>query len=386
MDKLILNKSIRFFLCLSFFILNLIGCEITTENLISHDRSAGGQKGLSKLTNSSTAKRIELLTSGFAKLLRDQNVRNILYSEILASKKVENILEASELLSKNIKLEGSKRYIKLEEALVDIFDKKDKDLFKELLKNMNFGEIDIYFPVEGHLEAWGATENLLIAGIPPIGEANLTEFVAYDLKGREHILSIERIPTIPTLIIYPSEKRGHYYKKHNAENSEEISFAKFLQLPPSDPPPPPDTLYNYKCEVIGICIKKEYDPWPFGKLEIYFKVKAMIDGGVWTGWFEKWGIDTDPGHWNYSTQVELYRADKNFSLQIEIWEDDQDLTGADDFVADAFYNRIYKKCDGTNLPTNIIRCDYTCTEIRLEDGIYPSNDDDLLDLTFHRWQ
>lgn len=390
MTNLFKNNIIKALFLLSSIMIG-VRCQtdILNESVTEEESKELSLNHFLKSDNVSTAKRIEILTKGLVRLLQDQKARNFLFNEFLSSDKAESIIEASEILDKkNLKLKNNKLYRSFEEAMEEGLDKNEKAHFKKLMKELTYGEIDIYFPVEGHLNKWNASENLLICGIPPVTEENISDFIAFDLKGTEHILSVSNIPATPTLVIYKSEKNKNY-NPNKLKEADNVIYAPTL---PEDSPP--DTHYKYKVGAYGICIAQHYDPWYAGKLEIYLKVKTKVDGGVWGGWVRipevgyNW-IEIDPGHWryhyqNYPTQeIQLFRTDKNFSIQIEIWE--YDPNDPDDFVADAYYNQILE-C-GNDRPTNIMRCDFTgCGDYLLRDGIYPGSDYDFLAIRFTRWQ
>lgn len=387
-------SKIKKILFLFIFLILVAGCSDSNDILIP---DTDNNNKLSKTYQELTAKKIELLAEGLVMILKNENARRILYEEISNSTKTEKIVEASDFLKKtrkNLKLKNKKDYTNFFQGMSDLFDKDTKKLYNELLKDLKFGEIDIYFPVKEHLKNWNASENILIAGITSTNEEYLNNFSAFDLDGNEVQLTSAEIPETPVLVIYPSEKGGNYNPNFNANNSDKISLSPTL---PADPPPGNPT-YTYSVSVKGVLIAQHYDSWPFGELEVYLKIKTKLDGGVWSAWKDipegastefpgVYWIDADPGHWKYGTR-ELFRETKNFSIMVEIWEQDS-FTDPDDFVADQYYSFI-KECGDTGIlyPYNdVIRCDFDpCTDFFLQDGVYPGSDYDMLKLRFYRWQ
>lgn len=61
--------------------------------------------------------------------------------------------------------------------------------------------LEFYFPVHGQREAWQGDENILVA--TAINDHDTP--VAYDTKGRRHLLSPDRPPTVPVLAVEPQE-------------------------------------------------------------------------------------------------------------------------------------------------------------------------------------
>jgi hypothetical protein len=61
--------------------------------------------------------------------------------------------------------------------------------------------LEIYFPVHGHRAAWSGGPNILVASAREDREAP----IAYDVSGRQQVLSAESPPTTPVLAVVPVE-------------------------------------------------------------------------------------------------------------------------------------------------------------------------------------
>jgi len=73
------------------------------------------------------------------------------------------------------------------------------DSITELLNRLS--EVEIYFPVDGQLDAWHGSENLIV--VAAFEEDH--PIMAYDLAGKEILLSADVAPTTPTLVMTRSE-------------------------------------------------------------------------------------------------------------------------------------------------------------------------------------
>jgi hypothetical protein len=63
------------------------------------------------------------------------------------------------------------------------------------------GVLELYFPVPAHRAAWTGDERLLVATAEHDGEAP----VAYDVRGRRHVLDPRTPPDVPVLALVPAE-------------------------------------------------------------------------------------------------------------------------------------------------------------------------------------
>ncbi len=84
--------------------------------------------------------------------------------------------------------------------------------------------LEIYFPVPAHRAAWTGGPDLLVASAREDNEAP----VAYDVKGRRRVLSVETPPATPVLAMVPVET-----------DFGPPASTSFAVTPPPPPPPPP---------------------------------------------------------------------------------------------------------------------------------------------------
>jgi hypothetical protein len=95
--------------------------------------------------------------------------------------------------------------------------------------------LEIYLPVPGHRAAWSGGPDILVASAREDREAP----VAYDVKGRRHVLSPDTPPSIPVLAMVPVET------DFGLERPVALAVAPPLPplLPPIPPPSPPGGLF-----------------------------------------------------------------------------------------------------------------------------------------------
>ncbi len=276
-------------------------------------------------------KEIALLLS---KALSDKKTRMDLKESINKSTYVEQILEGSEYLNKKSGTSGI-----LEKMLNHVSTDK-KFNFKNKIENLDFGIVDIYFPIKEHRSQWNGDENLLIAYVDSKILKNNESILAYDLHGKTFLLNPKEKPSLPTLVVTPSEKLGQYSN---------------MMLPPPDDGGGGGggggggTLYwKYITQLEEIYIKTNQDPPLGGAMEIYLKIR--VDAG--NGYSIWWNIPCgDMYVGSNAISQELYAHTfpnpdvvPSYKFQIEIWEeDDIFFTGDDDQVSDVSYNFLRRK-------------------------------------------
>lgn len=373
------------------FVVNLvlIGChrsqvtDILPTSVESHNYSE-----LHKITDKNN---LNLMAKSFAKLLSDKEYQKILEDKIKTSQYFENILEATELLNKEYEVRTGDKTEKiiLKNKLLSQFNEQESNDFEKWLNGLKFGEVDIYFPVKEHREKWKVGNNLLVVGFLPQDEKEQNSVIAYDLSGTEVLLSTNKAPETPTLVIYPSEKNGSYLDTNKHLNK----INSVVNMPSALPPPPPPPGENwYNCTWTGILVAHDYEGWLMGSMEVYLKLKYRYSRyDQWNGWTNNDGVPqhridgVDAGHWKRGQVQEILNLPHNFEILVEVWEYDE-YPNPDDFIADQYYN-VIKECGetGTIYPSNIIRCDFDpCVDFFLQDGVYPSSDYDMVELHFNR--
>lgn len=343
-------------------------------------------KALSKISNLRSV--IPKFAKAFAEYLNDFEAQKFLENKIKNSDYVENIIEATELFQSQTELIQGNRKMKgsFKNLLLNYGIKKDKEEISAWINSLQFGEIDIYFPVKNHRENWSAGKDLLVAGFVPDKHNEHIPVAAYNIKGKKYLLPQNKAPDIPTLVIYPSEKNKSYKTKSAGVNN--IRYAD-TERPVDEPPPTGDNWYN--CTWTGILVKHDYEGWLGGAMEIYLKIKYRYsENDPWLGWtnfnVQKQITGVDAGHWRRGQAIEVLRVPQNFEAYYEVWERDTPNLDPDDFVADQYYN-VIKECGetGTIYASNLIRCDFNpCVDFFLQDGVYPGSDYDMVELHFNR--
>ncbi len=269
-------------------------------------------KKVSKITNAD----LKTLAKDLALLLNNDNIREFLGANIRGSKYVEQILEASEFLNEEM---VSKTTIYQELLKLD----KENE-FISSCNNLDFGLVDIYFPIDEQRETWNKNKELLIAPVDQKELEGKGTMIAFNTKGEEVTLSTKSKPQTSVLIVTFSEKSGNYY-----ENNIQTQVAKL------------STTYNFN--INAIYVKKDYDDgWFLGDMEIYLRIKKKEGiSGIWGSWYE-----INPLCQLSSNQTKYFTPGiilaqstiQDFYIKIEIWEDDAWGSGDDDFVADEYYN------------------------------------------------
>ena len=208
--------DVRFGLCLllfsSFFILS--------SSLPVQDKSVN--QNLNKVT---------LVTDNLAKkltgLLANQEVRNNLLKEINQSTKRENIIFLDEFLTSTAKISGlpsgvlcnTKKILKKTQTVKKLFS---NEIFKQFLISP---DIDVYFPVADHRNAWNGSDDLLI-GIGLLDD-EAEELKVYSVKtGQSKTISSEEVPKEPLLMVSPCEHFSHeaYENLQNSDMSVDETF------------------------------------------------------------------------------------------------------------------------------------------------------------------
>ena len=325
------------FLFMLIFTLN----SCTDQTPISFEPPKGSVQLRSKialLTKEEAAKDIRLIAKGLAMILRDEQNRRILETEQKAANTVEDKIDVIKFIrdSRTMLIAGEKRTTSFEAMFASVLSEQERIDLAMSLEKLPPGYFDVYFPVRSHRISWSAGQaDLLVAAVEPgYDETMIGAIEAYDIRGGKHLLNKKTPPETPTLVVAPNELRGQYPKKQAAlagtgilrNSRSEVGVV----LGPEDPPQ-----HLYVFNLVEFKITDDWDPWPSGDMEIYFRVE---NGGTWY----RTNTKEDVVEGIYYT-LNWWIASNYFStvpIMLEIWEEDGAFSG-DDFVADVWYSQNY---------------------------------------------
>ncbi len=364
------------------FVFTLQSChEPTNPEIIDDGQNNFSTVNFSKATVQAN---IQKIAKGLSILLKDEKNRLILQNEISSSKKTEQILEATEFLKtgKNIYVNGVAKNTTFASSILEMFTGKENEELKDFIDNLPFGLVDIYFPLKKYREQWKNQDDLLIAYVCR-DKSDKSDIPAYDLNGNQVALSYDKAPDTPTLVIYPSEKNRNYYLYNENKNFDDIlKKNSSLSSVNSDDPPP---VYTYHWRIEEFKISHNFDPWPSGMMEIYFKVWYKHNGN-WSNVYIPFniidGVTAGMWHgvpigWNAYNSTDL-----NDHIKFEVWESDGFLTD-DDFVADATWDKVIRLPDGYPIwGSDVVEFPYTLTNHQAVDS--PDSEPDYVEFRDYR--
>jgi len=324
---------------------------------------------------------IKKTAHGLAIFLKSEHNRKLLKNELNKSQYVEKILEASEFLNKTYNLEiDNKIYQKtMVEGIATNIKDNQKENYIAKISNLKFGMIDIYFPLEKWRKEWDGSNNLLVAAVGYRKNDDKSDILAYDLDGNEVYLPANEIPKIPTLVVYPSEKRGNYTLTHTGNYYKILQ--KFNSIASTNNEGGNDPTTEFRS--VGLYIEKDYDSgWFGGDMEIIFKVWKRPIGGNWGSPFFVY-IDPDVvageegGQWKSENKQICTNIGTNYEIAIQALEDDGWLNGWYDLIHDTQWSKL-RRPDNVLLATNIVPIWFTVSIGYVFDPA--PNDDVRLDL------
>lgn len=340
------------------------------------------QTQLKKLNTS-----IEQIARGLAVFLQQEKNQRLLETEIKLSKNVEQVLEASQFLNnpRNILLSDNQTEVSsVGEAIAEYFPENERSTFIRSIKRLEFGLIDIYFPIIEHRENWKSGDELYVAFVTPRKKNDRSDIPAYDLNGNQIHLNYEKAPDVPTLVVYPSEKRGNY--SANQQNA----FIQNLRSPDmilaGGEGPPPTTYYKFK--VFEFKITEDFDSgWWGGLMEIYFKVATKLPGQSWSNWFIPFNVinDVEAGQWKTANEQLYSSIYNNAIIEFQVWEFDGGLNFGDDLVADQTWRWVWTRFN-TLWGENIVEFPWgvtTATDWSLEAVDDGTDEDNIRILTYN---
>ncbi len=303
-------------------------CQNEDENVSGPSDTLNETNSIDKKNLSKDDFNLDVLAKGLAIVLRDQNNRKILEDELRTSKKVENIIECSEFLEKvkDYTSNGKKSNQTLKKLLKEVLKGKDLREIERTISNLEYGLIDIYMPVNEHLQNWKYTDEILVVPVDNEKAEQEKQIKAYDSELNEINLSTENAPEISCLIITFSEKNGHYEKKTSLEPPTN-ALRKTTTLTPAI------VLQEIR---IGI----DYDSgWWQGQMEIFIRTKRNSGD-----WFDSYIINMRHGTDGAINVVGdgdsrwLTWYISGDLIQMKIDEDDDWGSANDDHVADEYWS------------------------------------------------
>jgi hypothetical protein len=121
--------------------------------------------------------------------------------------------------------------------------------------------LEMYFPVPSHRAAWRGGDDILVA--TTIGDRDTP--VAYDVRGRRHLLRADRPPATPVLAVVPAEPNFDRPAPSAviACGQMRVSAACAPVEGPTPAPPPPTGLYMTK-----VLLRESFESWLKGDPEI----------------------------------------------------------------------------------------------------------------------
>ncbi len=357
----------------------LFSCELSTNiveqntqtysNTFSLEKSMKGKLfNIDKITlyrETYTMQDVEQIAYSLARTLKDKDIRKIFKQLQDNSKNSEKILEASTLLKFMIYDNKTMKTKSFLDLMKENIDQRHRNNFIDKMGNLDFGLFDIYFPFLNHLKSWEADQELYVAVVNSCIAKGNAPILAFNLDGKEIYLNPKKEPSIPTLVVCPSEKYGRYETNRAIE----------------DPPPPPT--YRYKTTLKLIYVEKQYDGGFCGpEMEIIVKYKFHNDA---TGTNGKWYIigtyDVLP---DKSLEVDDIFIDKNYSgykFELKVDEDDDWLCGNDDQVANGVWDDLYNinvyQPHYTYVDDNVKKIDFLTPRYQRVRNLAPQDDVEL---------
>lgn len=337
----LLSSSVCGIIFIIFFTLSMFwGCQESTDKTVD-PMSSTTHSSMKK--PSLTEKEIDKVAKTLAKLMKKEDIRRLFLEKLNNSSFDGNALDANTFLADLNQMVSAQ---------------SDKNDIENALTKMEQNCYKIYFPFAQHKDKWKGGEELYIAGINR-AEKDSSLITAYDLNGKEIILSAKTSPNTPTLVI----TCGNLQKNKRVDNCSYGSpfYSDLLMqgvLPASSNEIYEDQWFNVA--VSNMIVQHHYDDWWCDDLEIYIKFKYMLDGGLWSEWvtiYRDNPIILQPGHWKDMNR-QICQFGKKFSIKLELWEYD-DISNAD-FVADIYYENLIGMVNGctTNSDQSIFRCDF----------------------------
>ena len=312
---------------------------------------------------------LKQIAKGLAILFKEESNKKILENCIKTSKKVEQILEASEFLNQayNIEVKGQKKNTTFREAIAEVLQENNKTDFNEKIKSLKFGLIDLYFPIKEWRNNWHSNNRLQVASVGWNEQLKDVEVFAFAPDGTESLIPKNIKPAITTLVVYPSEKRGNY--KPNKDNYyNALSKSNSIASTNSE-----TSTHSYK--VYKILVKKDYEGWFGGTMEIYihYAYKPKYSGSwIWTN--APTNNNTVNGVkknvWKTFNKNLVANVDEPYIFKIMMYEWDGWFNGADDLVCDTGYDDVYDEHGHHDLNQPEIYDDnYNTKERQLVDGV-----------------
>jgi hypothetical protein len=156
----------------------------------STGRGAGGAEASAAADGPATRARLERLTRRFARAMAEPEFRKLVKAELEASPVAEQKLHVGRFLR------GDNRRALRELARLN--GEPEAGVSADADGPI---ALEMYLPVPSHRASWRGGDELLVASALTDRDAP----IAYDLRGRRHVLSPDAPPTAPVLAIVPAE-------------------------------------------------------------------------------------------------------------------------------------------------------------------------------------
>lgn len=321
---------------------------------------------------------ISNIAYSLAKFLQVQGNQEIIRNAFNSSSKIENILEASEFLNSIQIFNKNGKIVEktFSEVLLDFLPENDKIEFRKGFETLDFGLIDIYLPLEKWRNQWKSYEEVLVAAVDYRNNNDGNDILAFNSKGDKIYLSAKETPKIPTIVVYPSEKRGAYYE---IVGDNSISEHTDGAIPSLD-----KTTFTFDYKVYGLLTMTNWESWWGGSMEIFIKYRHATKF-IGTDWSPYYNTDlvynVHPGYGKYPDLL-LASSYEPLIFQIDMYEWDGWFTGADDHICDIYYTKVVGS-DGNSTCYNTINIydENGGTEFRtLWDGLSSSSTYDWIQL------
>lgn len=371
------RKTLNSFSFILLFLITFAFIVISCEGPNTIEKQEMIQQDVQKYTAKVEFKTISNIAYSFAKFLVDKENRKIIRDEISSSKKIENILEATELLNsvQKIKVDGKINDVTLIDVLKTYIPENEKANFRANISSLEFGQLDIYLPLEEWRKNWKSEDEVLVAAVDYRNNSDENDILAFNSKGDKIYLSAKETPQIPTIVVYPSEKRGAYYESVGDNYISEPTDRAISSLD--------KTTFTYDYRVYGLLTMTNWESWWGGWMEIFFKYRyaAKSSPTIWSDYYYTDLVyDVHRGVGKYP---DLLLASSNVPLifQIDMYEWDGWFTGADDHICNIYYTKVVGS-DGNSTGYNTINIYYdNGTAFRtLWDGLSSSSTYDWIQL------
>jgi hypothetical protein len=246
---------------------------------------------------------LDALAKSLAQSLSAPGYRQALLAHMKKSKTREKILrmhEFTESMAKKKDMPPKANAKGLEKQVKSTREKFRGPKFMALLGT---ADIDVYFPVDEQRHKWSGKDDLLVAYVPVIDEADVTDIIAYSVKtGDRVILDPASPPDTPTLVIAICEHEGEH----------ELDVPPPEQTMQDEPGEDPGEQHNSYFAMSKIKLYHDGEPWTKGDPEIYV-LSAHVHGGEVKCKYSNLPFVNDEEHWYWCRVNTEFYFDSNSS-------------------------------------------------------------------------